>query len=49
MNLFSTFETIKGNVKFQLIESWSIDDKSNDFDIQMIFDVTAVCKLIYRL
>lgn len=40
MNLFSTFETIKGNVKFQLIESWSIDDKSNDFDIQIIFDVS---------
>lgn len=36
MNLFSTFETIKGNVKFQLIESWS----TNDFDIQIIFDVS---------
>lgn len=41
MNLFSIFETIRGNIKFHVIESWSID-KSNDFNIQIIFDVDIV-------
>lgn len=43
MNLFSIFEKIRGNLKFQLLESWSIDaSKSNDFNIQIIFYVDIV-------